>query len=145
MAIKVSSEILINATPQKIYSILTDFKDFPTWNPFITSIAGDLEVGKSLAVTISPPNSGKNSFKPKVLIVDKDKQISWLGILLFNGIFNGEHHLVLNDNGNGTTTFKQYENFTGILVPLFKTKLEVNTKKGFELMNEALKEEAEKN
>ena len=59
MAIKVSSEILINATPQKIYSILTDFKDFPNWNPFITSIAGDLQVGKSLAVTISPPDSAR--------------------------------------------------------------------------------------
>ncbi|WP_419801461.1 hypothetical protein [Mucilaginibacter sp.] len=102
-------------------------------------------MGKCLAVTISPPNSSKNSFNPKVLIVDKDEQISWLGILLFNDIFNGEHHLVLNDNGNGTTAFKQYENFTGMLVPLLKTKLEVNTKKGFELMNEVLKELAEKN
>jgi hypothetical protein len=46
-------------------------------------------------------------------------------------------------NGDGTTTFKQSENFKGILVPFFKKSLDNNTKKGFEEMNRKLKELAE--
>ncbi len=48
------------------------------------------------------------------------------------------------DNGDGTSTFKQEEKFTGILVGLFKKKLDSETKPGFEAMNKKLKELAEK-
>ncbi len=58
-------------------------------------------------------------------------------------IFDGKHKFELIDNGNGTTTFKQSENFTGLLVPLFKKQLNENTKSGFEGMNQKLKELAE--
>jgi hypothetical protein len=43
------------------------------------------------------------------------------------------------------TTFKQSEIFKGILVPFFKKMIENNTKKGFEAMNQKLKELAEIN
>jgi len=63
---------------------------------------------------------------------------------LFPGLFDGEHKFELIDNNNGTTTFVQSEKFTGILVPLFRKMLDVNTRNGFSLMNEKLKELAER-
>jgi hypothetical protein len=49
----------------------------------------------------------------------------------------------LIDNLDGTTTFIQSEKFGGILLPLFKKMLDVNTKEGFESMNKALKDRVE--
>ncbi|PWA03938.1 SRPBCC domain-containing protein [Flavobacterium psychrotolerans] len=70
-------------------------------------------------------------------------ELSWLGHLFFPGLFDGEHKFEVINNGNGSTTFRHSEKFTGILIPLFKKKLSINTKNGFENMNKKLKELAE--
>jgi hypothetical protein len=95
-------------------------------------------------VRLEPPEAQAMVFKPKVLAFETNKECRWLGHLILPGLFDGEHKFELIDNGNGTTTFNQTEKFNGILVPLFRKMLDVNTKNGFVLMNEKLKELAEK-
>ncbi len=144
MAKEIKTEILINASPEKVWAILTDFQNYPNWNPFIKSITGNVAVGNIIVARLEPPEASGMTFKPKVLQFDKNKKFRWLGHLLFPGLFDGEHQFELIDNGNGTTTFIQSEKFNGIFVPLFKKMLDVNTKNGFVLMNEKLKELSEK-
>ncbi|MDN3674410.1 SRPBCC domain-containing protein [Flavobacterium branchiarum] len=144
MPFLLSTEIVINATPNKVWAILTDFKNYPNWNPFITLLTGDFEVGKKIMVRIAPPEAKVTIFKPTVTAFDVNKKISWLGIFIIRGVFDGEHNFELTDNGNGTTTLVQYENFTGILVPIFKKMLNDNTRRGFEAMIEEVKKLAEK-
>ena len=74
--------------------------------------------------------------KKEILLLIKGK-------LLFKGLFDGKHSFNLIDNQNGTTTFIHSEDFSGWLVPIFKSQLEKNTKAGFKLMNQKLKELAE--
>jgi len=143
MAKEIKTEILIYSAPEKIWSILTNFDNYPNWNPFIKSITGEVKVGNKITVRIVPPASKGMTFKPNVLKFETNKELTWLGNLLFAGLFDGEHKFELIDNGNGTTTFIQSEKFKGILVPLFKKQLDNNTKRGFEEMNEKLKKLAE--
>ena len=42
MAKEIKTEIVIHATPEKIWKILTDFGNYPQWNPFIVSVTGDV-------------------------------------------------------------------------------------------------------
>ncbi|WP_316805528.1 SRPBCC domain-containing protein [Pedobacter nototheniae] len=144
MPTEIETDILINATPEKIWNILIDFNEYPNWNPFIKLIEGTVKTGQKIKVEIAPPGAKKMIFKPKVLAFETNKRFSWIGHLLFTGLFDGEHQFELIDHGNGTTTFKQSEKFKGILVPLFKSQLHNNTTNGFNLMNEKLKEMAEK-
>lgn len=143
MAKEIKTEILINATPAKVWSILTNFDNYPNWNPFIKSINGDVKVGTKITARIEPPEAKGMTFKPKILTFETNKELKWLGHLLFAGIFDGEHKFELIENGNGTTTFIQSEKFKGILVPLFKNMLDNNTVNGFNEMNKKLKELAE--
>jgi len=69
-----------------------------------------------------------------------NRDLSWLGHLIIPGLFDGEHTFRLDDNHNGTTTFIHSENFSGLLVPLFRKMLEENTREGFIQMNNKLKE-----
>ncbi len=140
---EIKTEILINETPEKVWSILTNFNDYPNWNPFIKFIEGEVKVGNKITVRIEPPKAKGMTFTPKILTLDTNKELKWIGRLLFTGLFDGEHKFELIDNGNGTTTFIQSEKFKGIFVPFFKKQLDNNTKKGFEEMNEKLKELAE--
>lgn len=145
MAKEIKTEILINATPEKVWSILTNFDDYPNWNPFLKSLEGDVKVGNRIIVRIVAPGKKGMTFNPKILTFETNKEFKWLGHLLFSGLFDGEHKFELIDNGNGTITFLHSEKFNGILVPLFKRLIENNSKRGFEEMNRGLKELAEKN
>jgi hypothetical protein len=139
----ITTSIIINATAENVWSILTDFENYMQWNPFITSITGAIKVGNTLQVTVAPPNGNAMKFKPTLLVVNEHKELKWKGKLLLKGLFDGEHQFEIIDNKNGTVTLVQSENFTGILVPPFKKTIKINTKNGFVLMNEKLKERAE--
>lgn len=137
------SEILIHATPEKVWSILTNFSAYPDWNPFIKTIEGAPEVGGNIKAFIQPPGQKGMHFAPRVLQFTPNREFRWIGKVGISRIFDGEHTFVLEDQGNGTVLFKQYERFRGVLVPFFKKMLEVDTIKGFEAMNEKLKAMAE--
>ena len=143
MAKEIKTEITINASTDKVWKLLTEFDNYSIWNPFIKSINGDVKVGSKITVRIEPPGASGMTFKPIVMTYEPDNEFSWLGKLLFKGLFDGAHKFEIVDNKNGTTTFIQSETFTGILVPIFAKQLDNNTRKGFEEMNKKLKEMAE--
>ena len=134
----IQTSILINARPAQVWQVLTNFSAYSAWNPFITGIRGECIVGDQIEADISGM-----TFKPEILVYNKDLEIRWIGKLLFKGLFDGEHIFQLIDNGDSTTLFKQSENFNGILVGMFSKKLDIKTKPGFESMNLALKKRVE--
>lgn len=143
--LKIKTEIVIKGSKEKVWEQLTNFKEYPTWNPFIQSIEGDLSKGSNLKVKIVPPNSKGMIFKPEIIELEENKRLCWLGTFLFKGLFDGEHQFELVDNLDGTTTFIQSEVFRGMLTPFFGEKFKLSTKIGFEMMNEKIKEIIENN
>lgn len=137
------TEIEINAPPDLVWSILTDFACYPMWNPFIRFIRGELEQGARLEVRIQPSGTRGATFRPSVLTADAGRELRWLGHLLFPGIFDGEHRFLIEPVAPGKVRFEQSERFSGILVPIFRGSLDRATKRGFEEMNLALKNRAE--
>jgi hypothetical protein len=135
----VYSEILIKASPEKVWNIFTDFEKYPLWNPFIKSLKGTPAVRKNIEVFLQPPANKGMRFKPKVLVYDSLHEFRWIGKLFISRLFDGEHAFILKDNKDGTTTFIQYERFRGILVPFLKKMLDNNTRAGFNQMNESLR------
>ncbi len=138
---KIKTEIIINTNTSKVWDCLMDFNNYPKWNPFIKEIS---KTKKGLFVKVQPPNSKSMIFKPVILKELKNKEFRWKGKLILNGVFDGEHYFILEQINQNTTKFIQGENFSEFLVSLFKKTLE-NTKKGFVLMNEAIKKEIKKN
>jgi hypothetical protein len=143
MTKEIKTEILIHATPKRVWAILTDFDNYKNWNPFITSVEGNVAAGTTITARLELPGARAMTIRPKVLAVKPDTELRWLGHLLVPGLFDGEHTFELIDNGNGTTLFQQTEKFNGILVPFFKKMIEINTTDGFNLMNRNLKRLAE--
>lgn len=136
----ITTSIQIHAKPEKVWQILTDFVNYPNWNPFITSIQGEAVVGNNITVRIEPPNGKAMTFKPVILERIENKKLTWLGKLLFKGLFDGKHSFELLDNADGTTTLLHAEEFSGILVGMLNLE---NTEKGFFAMNNQLKYLAE--
>jgi hypothetical protein len=141
---QLETQIEIEAPVERVWSLLIDFPSYPRWNPFVRSIEGNLEVGRSLKVFIQPPGTKGMRFQPTVLALTPNRELRWKGKLLLPGLFDGEHYFLLEIKAGGGLTFRQGETFSGIFVPLFSRSLDGATKQGFVAMNEALKREAEK-
>ncbi|MES2764861.1 MAG: SRPBCC domain-containing protein [Bacteroidota bacterium] len=139
---EIYTEIDINAPAEKVWQILTDFKNYPKWNPFIKTAKGIAHEGEFLKVRIQPPGRSAMTFQPKVLKAEVNKELRWKGKFLIPGLFDGEHIFVLKELSPRKTKLIHSEKFAGILVPLFKSVLK-DSERGFELMNEALKKRAE--
>ena len=142
---QLQTEIDIAATPERVWSILTNFSAYPDWNPFIRFIRGAPEQGAPLEVRIQPSGTKGMTFRPTVLTAIRDQELRWLGRFLVPGLFDGEHRFAIQLIANGKVRFRQSELFSGILVPMFKASLDRDTKRGFEEMNQALKVRAEAN
>ncbi|TDC44089.1 SRPBCC domain-containing protein [Micromonospora sp. KC213] len=138
---EISTQVDVDATPQRVWEVLTDFPRYAQWNPFIREAAGEARVGSTLSLRMFPVAGRPMSFKPRVLAAREAAELRWLGRLILPGIFDGEHLFVLTPHGGGTRVV-QSETFSGILVPLFG-KVVNGTVADFERLNEALKSRAE--
>jgi hypothetical protein len=140
---RIQTGIEIAAPPARVWALLTDFGRMPSWNPFITSISGNLAPGARLAVTIMPPGKFRMRFTPRVLTVRPERELRWRGQLIVPGIIDGEHYFLLDPVGQDRTQMTHGEIFSGILVGLLGGMLTA-IEAGFEAMDTALKREAER-
>jgi hypothetical protein len=132
----------IAAPAQTVWAELSAVAKFVEWNPFITSVQGDLVAGSRLTVQIAPPGGRQMTFRPTITLVEEGKRLEWLGRLVLPGVFDGRHSFQLEDMGSGVTRLTQAEEFSGVLVRFATTILE-RTRAGFEAMNEVLRLRAE--
>lgn len=137
------TEIQINAPPERVWRLLTDFASYPQWNPFIRRASGKPEKGEHLEVYLQPEGARGMTFRPLVLAAEPGRELRWLGHLLIPGLFDGEHIFIIEPLVAGGVRFIQREILTGLFVPLFAHRLDTETRRGFEDMNHALKLRAE--
>jgi hypothetical protein len=136
------TEIEIQASPEKVWHILTDLDKWPDWNPFITRAIGKPQLGEKVNITAG---SG-----PKVMVlhctvtkVEPNHELTWKYHVGLPMLFQGEHSMRIEPAGEGHVRFVDREVVTGLLVPLQAKNIDTNSKRGFEAMDQALKARAE--
>ena len=141
---EIITEIEINAPPNRVWQVLTDFEKHPAWNPFIKKISGKPTRNEKLEVHMPDPRGGTMVFKPTVLAAERDRELRWLGTTE-GDVFNGEHRFLIEpiENNNSRVHFTQSEKFTGSMVASLEEWLDTAVKQNFEAMNRALKQRAE--
>jgi hypothetical protein len=130
----IHTEIAIGAPAQRVWDILTAFDGWPQWNPF-ARVTGRLAVGERLEVEIKPPGRSPMTFRPTIVKLEPGRELRWLGHLGFRGLFDGEHGFRVIP--------EQFETFRGLLVAPILSRVEAQTRVGFQAMNRALKSKAE--
>lgn len=143
MAKQLRTHIEINASPERVWRILTDFAAYPHWNPFIPRASGSARRGERLTIRLQPVGGRGMTFRPTVLEADPRKRLRWIGRVLVPGVFDGEHSFTIEPLGEGRVRVVQQEHFSGLLVPLLARSLDRRTLPAFEQMNQALKRRAE--
>jgi len=130
----IETVIDIPASRGEVWETLTNVEGHTDWNPFITKMEGEIGEGLRLINTMSPKPGQSMVFKPKVLKVDQNRELRWLGRLLIPGLFDGEHYFLLEESSTGTK-LTHGENFSGIGLIFMNVQ---NFEKNFDQMNRAL-------
>jgi hypothetical protein len=139
---EIVTSIDINASPSRVWQVLTDFEKHSSWNPFIKKISGRPAKDEKLEVHMPDPQGGTMVFTPTILVADKDRELRWLG-KSEGDVFNGEHSFLIEPIGNDQVHFTQSKKFTGSMVVSLEGWLDTTVKQNFEAMNRALKQRAE--
>jgi hypothetical protein len=128
----------IHATPERIWSLLTDAEDFPRWNSTITRIGGNIAQGEKLALEVQAAPG--RTFKPKVTELEAARRMVWADGMA--PMFRGVRTFTLEPQPDGTTRFTMEEVFSGIMLPMIKGSLP-DFAPSFEAYAADLKREAE--
>lgn len=139
---QLDASIDIEATPERVWVVLTDFARYPEWNPFITEVTGDLREGARLTITMKVPSGRPVTFHPRVLAVRPNREITWRGVTGVRGLFDGVHSLSVEPLEEGRCRFRTHEEVSGVLSPLMEGVTR-RTQLGFEMLVRALKQRAE--
>lgn len=135
---QIKTEIIIDAPIAKVWDSLVDIGAWSKWNPFIINARGDVTEGSTLNNTLL--NNGKPmQFNPVVTEVIPQRKLAWKGSALA-GAVKGEHYFSLKSIGSSQVKLTHGEVFSGWLVWLIFPIIYKQTKAGFVLMNEALKQ-----
>lgn len=138
-----TSKIEINSTPQAVWDILTDFKNYPQWNPILRKIVGELSIGNKLEIHLTTVGGKSRIYHPKITKIVPNQELRWTGKFLISQIFSGERIFLIEQVSHDKINFINKEIFSGIGIKLAPQKMEDDILKSFQKMNEALKKTVE--
>ncbi|MCC5979744.1 MAG: SRPBCC domain-containing protein [Salinarimonas sp.] len=133
------TEIFIAASPERVWSLLTDPVEHAAWNPAMHTVEGRFSVGERLRLRMRTPSGGAISFRPRVLLAEPARELRWLGRLGLPRLFDGEHYFRLIREDDGTRLIHG-ERFRGVLLWAMGVH---QFRPVFEAANAALKARAE--
>ena len=146
MTAELTTFVDIDATPERVWQVLTDLPAYAEWNPFVTRAEGALVVGGRLSVSVPPVNAFvQPRLRPTVLEVAPLRRLrlwSRLDRLGIPGLFDVEHTMTITDHDGGVRLWQQ-DRFGGLLAPLLFRSLNRHRLAAFNAMNAALKQRVE--
>lgn len=101
--------IVINASPEKIWNILTNVPDYKSWNSTIVSIEGEIKAGGEIKIV--PAINPDRTFKLKIKAFEPYTK-------MVSGDAMGSRTFLL-EKTEGGTLFTMTEKIGGPLFPLF--------------------------
>lgn len=138
------TEIEIQATPDKVWQVLTSLDKYPEWNPFIHHAIGKAKVGEKVDITFKS-GSKDMTLHCTVIRAEPNQELCWKYHVILPSLWSGEHSFTIESLGNNKVRFIDREIFNGLLIFTQAKDIDTNTKLDFEAMDKALKARAEQN
>jgi|SRR3954447_13117468 hypothetical protein len=146
MTAELRTSVDIDATPERVWQVLTDLPAYPQWNPFVTAAEGTVAEGSRLSLTLLPVNALiRPTLRATVVEAVPGQRLrlqSRMDRLGLPGLLDVEHTISLTPNGGGVRLW-QDSHMSGLLLPLTIGALNRRRLAAFHAMNAALKDRSE--
>ena len=132
----IKASIIIDASPQKVWEVLTDFDKLKSWSSSFQGLKGDFKKNGEIEVTFKTP-FGQSKMKKKLFQFEEGKSFGWTGVFMLG--MSDYHTHTLKATSDGKTEFTQIDGLQGGASFLLGKMLEKQMQKGYELFNQELK------
>ena len=129
----------INASPQKVWQVLTDGERFPTWDSGIERFEGKIAPGATVKLYVKV-NPGR-AFPLKVTELTANRRMVFSGGMPL-GLFKGVRTYTLGPDAAGGTDFHMREEYTGPLLGMMWKSIP-DLRPSFQQFADGLKKKAE--
>jgi hypothetical protein len=133
------TDIVIDASVDKVWRVLSDFSVYPAWNPYIRRMSGSLATGAALSVTRLQPDRGESTRRPTVTLYRPGREFRLLDRPMLPGLLDVEHGLKLEPLGPEQVRFIHWQTTSGLLAPILGGSSGEKLRGQLEAMNVALK------
>ena len=133
----------VDASPQKVWEILTDFDRWAAWNPSVPSIAGEPHIGSTVKMTLAMPGRPSATVKATLTEIMPERRLVWDGTVGPRWLFAGHREFLIEPAADGTASVTHVEEVSGLLLPLFRLVMGSAIQRHHDGLNDALKERAE--
>ena len=140
---ELTTEIQINSSPEILWNVLTDFKNYYQWNPILQEIKGEPLIENQLEINLQTIGGKNRVYHPKIIKIIPNQELRWKGKFLFSQVFSGERVFLIEKISDNKVKFVNKEIFCGIGVRFTPRKMEDDIVASFNKMNEALKKTIE--
>ena len=149
---EIRTQVDIAAGASLVWSVLTDFSRYPSWNPAIRGVDGDLARGSTLRIAervtaqLKPGPKKPPTVRQTVSTLQhirEPRQLTWSSRWRF-GVLGIQRRFNIESLPDGNVRFHQIERIGGPLTPFVFRKLAREHSAAFERMNHALKARAER-
>ena len=131
------AEITIDATPEEVWSVLTDAPGYAAWNPLLVPVSGDFSEGAEVEYRMTQPNGKQSTMKARVRkVVAPDLLGQHAGI---PGVLTADHTWRLEPTPGGTRVI-QHEVDNGVAMLFWDSSW---VQPAYERVNLALKHRVE--
>jgi hypothetical protein len=114
MSVANRESIEIKASPERVWQVLTDFAEYPKWNPMTPFMRGEVRAGTKLKGRLGL-GPAKLPFSPTLLTVEPQTELRWKGLVPMG--FVADHRFIIEPKDAETTVLRHYEVFSGALQP----------------------------
>ncbi len=139
----VRTSLTIDAPPERVWRVLTDFDAYPQWNAVIPVFRGEARAGATVRFRIVIEGMPAMPFTARVVRCEPGRELAWRGgAPVVPALAWGEHWFKLTPSGEGTL-LTHGEDFGGLLALVMRTGLHGRTTRSYDALNRALKARAE--
>ena len=137
------TDIEIDATPEQVWSVLTDTASYKNWSTFLVDIQGEIKDGNKItAIFQIDPKKEKRTTIDHTISVTDGREFYWAE--KGPGGITDNHHFKVEPAGNGKTRFIQSDEIKGGITWLMGGNLSKMYGKGYQAFNRNLKAEVER-
>lgn len=137
MSITITRHCHIQAPPDKVFAVITDFSRYCHWNPWIVSARGECRVGADVVV-MARLGGQDSEYHHRILAIEAPTLFHWCDEGWFTRLAYGDRKRTLVANGTGTD-YTVTLRVTGVMSWLVKLLYGRHLEKGMTLETEALK------
>ncbi|MDO9084841.1 MAG: SRPBCC domain-containing protein [Anaerolineaceae bacterium] len=136
------NEVIIEATSNQVWDVLTDLDKYSEWNPLLYRGKGEIKLGETVVVDAKTATKDMN-FVCEVIKVDPLKEFAWKFHVFHPILFRGVHSFQIEPLGEKQVIFMDRESFKGLLLPTQSKDLTTTGLNAMVEMGKALKKRVE--